>query len=70
MAGGFAFDIVDRFSGSTLGTPVPEWAQHGLHAILTLPMAWWFLNMGVLVSADVWRALGGGSISHQRRPRA
>jgi hypothetical protein len=46
LAGGFAFDIVDRITGGTLNTRVPEWAMdYIVYPIVQKPMLWFFLNL-------------------------
>jgi hypothetical protein len=54
LAGGFAFDIVDRLSGGTLNIVVPDWIETmWVRPIISVPMAWWALNMGWLLFVSV-----------------
>ena len=54
LAGGFAFDIVDRLSGGTLNIAVPDWVnQYLVDPIISVPMFWFFLNMGWLLGISL-----------------
>eukprot|EP00511_Aplanochytrium_stocchinoi_P013647 CAMPEP_0204881512 /NCGR_PEP_ID=MMETSP1349-20130617/2759_1 /ASSEMBLY_ACC=CAM_ASM_000710 /TAXON_ID=215587 /ORGANISM="Aplanochytrium stocchinoi, Strain GSBS06" /LENGTH=235 /DNA_ID=CAMNT_0052040499 /DNA_START=18 /DNA_END=725 /DNA_ORIENTATION=- len=46
LAGGFAFDIIDRMSGGTLNITVPDWVNVFLvDPIISVPFMWWGLNI-------------------------
>eukprot|EP00949_MAST-11_sp_MAST-11-sp1_P000116 g116.t1 len=46
LAGGFAFDILDRISGGTLNIIVPAWVEDFfVKPIISVPFLFWFLNM-------------------------
>ena len=46
LAGGFAFDILDRLSGGTLNIVVPNWIEmYFVRPMISIPMLWWLVNM-------------------------
>ncbi len=50
LAGSFAFAIVDRISGGTLGVDVPQWVvDFVVTPIISVPGLWFALNIGWLV---------------------
>ncbi len=61
LAGSFAFNIIDRLSGGTLGVDAPDWFNGWLtDFILQVPFLFWALNMSwlFLVGITLSRLMG------------
>jgi len=47
LVGSFAFEVIDRISGGTLNTVVPDWVTLFVDKVVAIPMVFFLLNMAL-----------------------